>query len=217
MGRHVSLHTSRAAPFPLGLRGPWGPVLRDAWHGVLQRAFAGARAEGETERCSTPGLCPCRVKPLAATCPQASFSPSALTGPGCKRRDEPKRSTSGPSSSPGLTLSYAPFGCGRGAKPRGRDVLLTLKISARRRENVGLGIPNPIHDWVYGDKPGARTASALGETTPPDTTDGTMSSPTFSDPLVAARGRDVSHPPHAQRTAPVSAPRPQASNRRKAI
>jgi len=45
---------------------------------------------------------------------------------------------------------------------------------------VGLGIPNPIHDWVYGGKPGARPASALEETTRLDTTDGTVSSPTFS-------------------------------------
>ena len=76
-------------------------------------------------------------------------------------------------------------------------VPLTPRISARRRENVGLGIPNPIDDWVCGGKPGAPTASALEETTPLDATDGSMSSPTFSHPLVAARGRDVVHAVHS--------------------
>ena len=71
---------------------------------------------------------------------------------------------------------------------------------------MGLGIPNPIHDWVYGGKAGARTASALKEITPLDTTDGNMSSPTFSDPLVAARGRDAEAIGANRRLRPRTAP-----------
>ena len=122
MGRHVSLHTSRAAPFPLGIGGPW----RASAPRRLARRCAACLCRGKGGR-GNGAMLDARPVPLPcggsrAHFPAGIFSPSVLTGPGCKRRDQPKRSTSRPSSPPGVTLSYAPFGCGRGAKPRGCDV-----------------------------------------------------------------------------------------------
>ena len=48
--------------------------------------------------------------------------------------------------------------------------------------------------------------------TPLDVTDGTVSSPTFSHPLVAARGRDASHASHPPRAPPPSTSAPDAQH-----
>jgi len=71
------------------------------------------------------------------------------------------------------------------------SVLLTSKIFAPREEKVGLGIPNPICDWVYGDKKSAGWISDALDLSVLHEKGGNMSSPTFSSPFVAARGRDV--------------------------
>jgi len=70
----------------------------------------------------------------------------------------------------------------------------TFKTFAPREEKVGLGIPNPIWDWVYEHKKSAGSISDALHLSVLHAKGGNMSSPTFSSPLVAARGRGVCNP-----------------------
>ena len=73
-----------------------------------------------------------------------------------------------------------------------QPVLLTLRICALREEKVGLGMPNPIHDWACGLEERQQFTSDAPVQGASGSQDGNMSSPAFSSLLVAAPGRDVS-------------------------
>ena len=74
-------------------------------------------------------------------------------------------------------------------------MLLPVKICFFREEKVGLGIPNPIPDWVYGEEVEAPCARGCWHGASPCSTGGNMSNPAFSSRLVEAEGSKPEAPP----------------------